>query len=45
MIAFSIGMFVGGFLGMVIMSLCVIASRAEEVKRKYYENLDKKQDV
>ena len=42
MIAFSIGMFVGGFLGMVIMSLCVIASRAEEAKRKYYENLDKK---
>lgn len=42
MIAFSIGIFVGGFLGMMIMSLCVVASRAEEAERRYYENLDKK---
>ena len=42
MIAFSIGMFVGGFLGMMIMSLCVIVSRAKEAERKYYENLDRK---
>lgn len=42
MIAFGIGMFVGGFLGMMIMSLCVIVSRAEEAERRYYENLDKK---
>ena len=45
MVAFSIGMFIGGFLGIVIMSLCVVASRAEEAERRYYENLDKKQDV
>lgn len=42
MVAFSIGMFVGGFLGMLIMSLCVVASRAEEAERRYYENLDRK---
>lgn len=42
MIAFSIGIFVGGFLGMMIMSLCVVASLAEEAERRYYENLDKK---
>ena len=43
--AFSIGMFVGGLLGMLIMSLCVVASRAEEAERRYYEDLDKKQGV
>ena len=45
MVAFSIGMFVGGLLGMLIMSLCVVVSRAEEAERRYYEDLDKKQDV
>lgn len=42
MVAFITGVFVGGFLGIVIMSLCVVASHAEEAERKYYENLDKK---
>lgn len=42
MVAFIIGVFVGGFLGIVIMSLCVVASRAKEAERRYYENLDKK---
>ena len=42
MIAFSIGVFVGGILFMLIMSLCVVVSRAEEAERKYYENLDRK---
>lgn len=42
MIAFIIGVFVGGFLGMLILSVCVVASRAEEAERRYYENLDKK---
>ena len=42
MVAFSIGMFVGGLLGMTILSVCVVASRAEEAERRYYENLDKK---
>lgn len=45
MMAFIIGLFVGAFLGVVIMSLCVVVSRAEEAERKYYEDLDKRQDV
>ena len=42
MVAFSIGMFVGGLLGMTILSVCVVVNRAAEAERKYYENLDKK---
>lgn len=42
MVAFSIGMFVGGLLGMMMASLYIVVNRAAEAERKYYENLDKK---
>lgn len=42
MMAFIIGLFVGAFLGVVMMSLCVISKYAEEAEREYYEDLDRK---
>lgn len=42
MMAFIIGLFVGAFVGVVMMSLCVISKYAEEAEREYYEDLDRK---
>lgn len=42
MMAFIIGLFVGAFLGVIIMSLCMISKHAEEAEREYYEDLDRK---
>lgn len=42
MMAFIIGLFVGAFLGVTMISLCVISKYAEETEREYYEDLDKK---
>lgn len=42
MMAFIIGLFVGMFLGIVMMSLCVISKHAEETEREYYEDLGRK---
>lgn len=42
MVEFSIGMLVGGLLGMMMTALYIVVNRATEVERRYYENLDKK---
>lgn len=42
MMAFMIGLFIGAFLGVIIMSLCIISKYAEEAEREYYEDLDRK---
>ena len=42
MVAFSIGVFVGGILGIIMTSLYIVVNRAAEAERRYYENLDRK---
>lgn len=42
MVAFSIGVFVGGLLGIIMTSLYIVVNRAAEAERRYYENLDRK---
>ena len=38
MIGFIIGLFVGAFLGVMIMCLCNVASKADEDMKKMFEN-------
>lgn len=42
MVAFSIGIFIGGLVGIMMTSLYIVVNRAAEAERRYYENLDKK---
>ena len=42
MVAFSIGIFIGGLVGMMMTSLYIVVNRAAEAERRYYENLDSK---
>ena len=42
MIGFIIGLFVGGFLGVLVMCLCNVASRADNsIKRMNIKGVDK----
>ena len=42
MIGFIIGLFVGAFLGVMIMCLCNVASRADEEMKKMKFNTERK---
>ena len=45
MVGFIIGLFVGGFLGVFVMCLCNVASRADNNIEKMDDVADKKGDI
>ena len=45
MVGFIIGLFVGGFLGVCVMCLCNVASRADNNIEQMENAVDKKGDI